>query len=95
MAPPWQVAPSALVGLAVQPDEIGARSESTPPSPEFAMPVGVSSTKTGAAAPPSKCPTKVVCAPDTVSCQEMYGTLPENVMSAASRRSHVHTGWRS
>ena len=58
------------------------------------MPVGVSSSKTGAAAPPSKCPTKVVCAPDTVSCQETYGTLPENVMSGrVASFSVFDTGW--
>src|SRR5438552_4630745 len=45
------------------------------------MPLGVSSWKTGAPAPPSKCPTNVTCASEIASCQEMYGTLPENVMS--------------
>jgi len=43
-APPLALEPSALVGFAVQPDEIGARSGfATSPKPEFAMPVGVSS----------------------------------------------------
>ena len=66
----------------MQPEEIGARSGlSVTPKPEFGMPVGVSSLKTGALAPPSKCPTNVICALATCSCQEMYGTLPENVMS--------------
>src|SRR5439155_22173389 len=75
-APPWQLAPSALNGLAVQPDEIGARSGSLAlPNLEFGTPVGVSSLKTGARAPPSKFPTNVTWTSAISSCQEMYGTL--------------------
>ena len=71
-APPWHAAPSALVGLAVQPEEIGARSGfATSSKPEPAMPVGVSSRKTGAVAPPSKWPRNVTCAPAISSCHEM------------------------
>src|SRR4029078_11542276 len=48
-----QVLPSACVGLVVQVDETGGRRSTVPAR---AMPVGVSSLKTGAAAPPSKGP---------------------------------------
>src|SRR5258706_10014588 len=58
------------------------------------MPVGVSSLKIGAPAPPSKWPTNVTCDPDTSSCQEMYGTFPENVMSGRVPSFAVfETGW--
>ena len=80
-APPWQAAPSWLVGLAVQVDEIGARCGFASARAERAMPEGVSNRKIGAAAPPSKWPTKVRRLPPTCSCQEMYGTLPEKAIS--------------
>src|SRR5437667_7513769 len=82
IAPPWQAAPSALVGFAVHVEEIGARCGlSTSANVDAAMPPGVSSLKRGAAAPPSKWPTKVRRRPSISSCHEMYGTLPANVMS--------------
>src|SRR5262245_10361736 len=60
IASPWQADPSALVGFAVQVDDIGARCGlSTSKSADAAMPTGVSSLKAGAVAPPSKWPTKV------------------------------------
>ena len=71
-APPWQAEPSALVGFAVQVDEIGARCAlSTSVNADAAIPSGVSSWKIGAAAPPSKWPTKVRRLVPTCSCHEM------------------------
>src|SRR5204863_3065984 len=59
-APPWQAEPSALVGFAVHVDEIGVRCGlATSVNADAATPSGVSSTNVGAAAPPSKWPTKV------------------------------------
>ena len=58
------------------------------------MPVGVSSLKTGAVAPPSKWPLKVRRWPATFSCQVMYGVLPENAMSGrVASFSVFETGW--
>src|SRR5262249_27424615 len=54
-APAWQADPSPFVGFAVQVDEIGARSAlATSVKADLATPPGVSSRKTGLAAPPSK-----------------------------------------
>src|SRR5205823_13679909 len=75
-------APSALVGFAVQVEEIGGRCGlATSAKADAAIPPGVSCLKRGAASPPSKWPTKVRRRPSTSSCHEMYGTLPANVMS--------------
>src|SRR5262249_34972220 len=59
IAPPWHAAPSALVGLAVQVEEIGARCGlSTSRNADLSIPSGVSSVKNGAAAAASRWPTK-------------------------------------
>ena len=92
-APAWHAPPSAFDGFAVQVDEIGGR-RSAVPGPAWTMPVGVSSLKTGAVAPPSKCPVKVRFCPPTFSCQLMYGVLPENVMSGrVASFSVFEIGW--
>jgi len=71
-APPWQAEPSALVGFAVHVDEIGVRyGLATSVNADAATPSGVSSTNVGAAAPPSKWPTKVRRLVPTCSCHEM------------------------
>ena len=77
-APAWHAPPSAFDGFAVQVDEIGGR-RSAVPGPGWTMPVGVSSLKTGAVAPPSKCPVKVrFCAADVL--------LPADVRRVARER---------
>ena len=92
-APAWHAPPSAFVGFAVQVDEIGGR-RSAVPGPAWTMPVGVSSLKTGAVAPPSKCPVNVRFCPPTFSCQLMYGVFPENVMSGRVASFRVlEIGW--
>src|SRR5437764_15226559 len=78
-APPWHVAPSALNGLAVQVDEIGARWASSPTNADPAFPLGASTMKRAAVAPPSKWPTNVTKLVPICSCHEMYGVLPANV----------------
>src|SRR5262249_53677454 len=95
IAPPWHAVPSALVGLAVQVEEIGARCGlSTSRNADLSIPSSVSSVKTGAAGAPSKWPTKVRRLIPTSSCQEMYGTLPANVMSGRLElRCGLEMGW--
>src|SRR5437764_1213579 len=76
-----QAEPSLENGSAVQVDEIGESRSGTSPKGEVEMPVGVSRRKTGEPAPPSKCPANAFSTPPTFSCHEMYGSLPEKVMS--------------
>src|SRR5262249_11528087 len=82
IAPPWQAAPSALVGLAVQGGEIGARCGlSGLANADGAVPPGGAGTKTGAGAGPSKGATKGRSAVPISSWPAMDGVLPANEMS--------------